>query len=66
LLKSCALLLQSLLAAARDSGDKYKADDDQDLVKEDEGIKDAQSQIIFKAGQSKRIWNELYKVDITE
>ncbi len=31
----------------------------------EEGVKDAELEIVFKAGTSKRIWNELYKVYYT-
>ncbi|ELT88313.1 hypothetical protein CAPTEDRAFT_185256, partial [Capitella teleta] len=54
--------LEGLVSAAQESSGKYKSEGDQDLVKDDEGFREAQSQVIFKAGQSKRIWNELYKV----
>lgn len=42
--------------------DKEKDVKDLDLVREDTGVKDAQRDWIMSAGQSKRIWNELYKV----
>lgn len=42
--------------------DKEKDTKDYDLIKPDEGIKDAQRDWVMAAGQSKRIWNELYKV----
>ncbi|KAK0042608.1 nucleolar GTP-binding protein 2 [Biomphalaria pfeifferi] len=32
------------------------------LIPQEEGVKDGQLEIVFKAGTSKRIWNELYKV----
>ncbi|KAH9523655.1 Nucleolar GTP-binding protein 2 [Bulinus truncatus] len=32
------------------------------LSPQEEGVKDGQLEIVFKAGTSKRIWNELYKV----
>lgn len=35
---------------------------DHDLIREDTGMRDAQREWIMGAGQSKRIWNELYKV----
>ena len=34
------------------------------IVPKEEGVKDAELEIVFKAGTSKRIWNELYKVCI--
>ncbi|XP_043267249.1 nucleolar GTP-binding protein 2 [Venturia canescens] len=42
--------------------DKEKDTKDLDLVRPDEGIKDAQRDWVMAAGQSRRIWNELYKV----
>ncbi|CAD5124482.1 DgyrCDS12763 [Dimorphilus gyrociliatus] len=54
--------MDELLKSAKESVDKYKADDDRDIVKEETGVRDEPMQPIFKAGQSKRIWNELYKV----
>jgi nuclear GTP-binding protein len=40
----------------------YCSDDDQGLPSEDAGIKKQLQNPIFQKGQSKRIWNELYKV----
>lgn len=40
----------------------YSAEKDRDLVFEDTGVKDEAREEIFKKGQSKRIWGELYKV----
>jgi len=40
----------------------YEQDKDLDLMKEEDGVRQAQVYPLFKAGQSKRIWNELYKV----
>lgn len=34
------------------------------LTPMEEGVKDEQLEIVFKAGTSKRIWNELYKVSV--
>ncbi|XP_014276081.1 nucleolar GTP-binding protein 2 [Halyomorpha halys] len=42
--------------------ESYTDKGDFDLVKEDTGEKTAQRDWIMSAGQSKRIWNELYKV----
>ena len=44
------------------SQDDYDADKDTDLVKEWDGTCNKMSDVVFNAGQSKRIWNELYKV----
>ena len=53
---------QSLVKAAESSTEKYDAEKDRDLVVEDDGVRDAVRDWVFGAGQSKRIWNELYKV----
>lgn len=45
-----------------DENEKYTDDKDYDLVREDTGVKEAVRDWIMGAGQSKRIWNELYKV----
>ncbi|XP_011498551.1 PREDICTED: nucleolar GTP-binding protein 2 [Ceratosolen solmsi marchali] len=42
--------------------DQEKETKDHDLIRPDEGVKDAQRDWVMAAGQSKRIWNELYKV----
>lgn len=45
-----------------DTYSKEKDTKDHDLIREDTGVKDAQRDWVMAAGQSKRIWNELYKV----
>ncbi|XP_048881431.1 nucleolar GTP-binding protein 2 [Brienomyrus brachyistius] len=40
----------------------YCAEKDRDLVTEDTGVRNEAREEIFKKGQSKRIWGELYKV----
>lgn len=47
-----------------ESREKYDENKDSNLVLEYTGVRDEDPEIIFKAGQSKRIWNELYKVFI--
>lgn len=54
--------LELLSQAATDRSETYNKDKDLDLIKEDPGMKDGVREWIFGAGQSKRIWNELYKV----
>ncbi|XP_078712420.1 nucleolar GTP-binding protein 2 [Lampetra fluviatilis] len=54
--------LQALLESAQTSADTYDLEKDRDLVVEDSGIRDEAREEIFKKGQSKRIWGELYKV----
>ncbi|XP_061530036.1 nucleolar GTP-binding protein 2 [Phycodurus eques] len=54
--------VKDLLEQAEASAMSYNADKDKDLVTEDTGVRDAVREEIFKKGQSKRIWGELYKV----
>ncbi|CAN7938791.1 unnamed protein product [Ixodes hexagonus] len=53
--------LQELLQAADASAEKYDEAKDVDLVKDQEPKDQAREEVMAK-GQSKRIWNELYKV----
>nr|KAG5698630.1 hypothetical protein BaRGS_003144 [Batillaria attramentaria] len=41
---------------------KYDETKDSNIVREDDGVREEEPEVVFKAGQSKRIWNELYKV----
>ncbi|KAL1259739.1 hypothetical protein QQF64_010316 [Cirrhinus molitorella] len=54
--------LKDLAEQAEVSTQSYNAEKDRDLVSEDSGVKDEAREDIFKKGQSKRIWGELYKV----
>lgn len=54
--------LEELNRVADTKASEYDAEKDTDLVREDTGEKPLQRDWIFAAGQSKRIWNELYKV----
>uniref|UniRef100_A0A8C6UTN8 Nucleolar GTP-binding protein 2 n=1 Tax=Neogobius melanostomus TaxID=47308 RepID=A0A8C6UTN8_9GOBI len=54
--------MKNLLEQAEVSAQSYSADDDRDLVTEDTGVRNEAREEIFKKGQSKRIWGELYKV----
>ncbi|XP_032688791.1 nucleolar GTP-binding protein 2 isoform X2 [Odontomachus brunneus] len=54
--------LQKLAEEKEDIYSKDKDTKDHDLIREDTGVKDAQRDWVMAAGQSKRIWNELYKV----
>lgn len=54
--------LKKLAEDKEDTYNKEKDSKDYDLVREDTGVKDAQRDWVMAAGQSKRIWNELYKV----
>ncbi|XP_059424139.1 nucleolar GTP-binding protein 2 [Carassius carassius] len=54
--------LKDFAEQAEVSAVSYNAEKDRDLVSEDSGVKDEAREEIFKKGQSKRIWGELYKV----
>ncbi|XP_013874055.1 nucleolar GTP-binding protein 2 [Austrofundulus limnaeus] len=54
--------MKDLVERAEASALSYNADKDKDLVTEDTGVRDEVREEIFKKGQSKRIWGELYKV----
>lgn len=54
--------LQKLAEEKEETYNMEKDTKDVDLVRPDTGIKDVQRDWIMSAGQSKRIWNELYKV----
>uniref|UniRef100_A0A8C3H1M1 Nucleolar GTP-binding protein 2 n=1 Tax=Corvus moneduloides TaxID=1196302 RepID=A0A8C3H1M1_CORMO len=54
--------MQSLVENAEASSESYDQGKDRDLVTEDTGVRDEAQEEIFKKGQSKRIWGELYKV----
>ncbi|KAM7383134.1 hypothetical protein PAMP_002816 [Pampus punctatissimus] len=54
--------VKDLLEQAEASAQSYNADKDTDLVSEDTGVRNEAREEIFKKGQSKRIWGELYKV----
>lgn len=46
----------------QDDYEKKKDTNDFDLIRPDTGMKDAQRDWVMAAGQSRRIWSELYKV----
>ncbi|XP_048413802.1 nucleolar GTP-binding protein 2 isoform X2 [Stegostoma tigrinum] len=54
--------MQSLVDKAETLAEEYNLEKDRDLVVEDTGVRDEVREEIFKKGQSKRIWGELYKV----
>lgn len=54
--------VKDLVEQAEASALSYNAENDRDLVTEDTGVREETREEIFKKGQSKRIWGELYKV----
>ncbi|KAI5947032.1 Nucleolar GTP-binding protein 2 [Manis javanica] len=54
--------VQSLIENAETCTESYDQGKDQDLVTEDTGVRNEAQEEIYKKGQSKRIWGELYKV----
>lgn len=55
---------QDLLVKVQQSTDQYSFDDDKDRTQEDLGFRDEAREPHFRAGQSKRVWGELYKVRV--
>ncbi|XP_037658084.1 nucleolar GTP-binding protein 2-like isoform X2 [Choloepus didactylus] len=54
--------MQSLIENAETTCESYDQGKDRDLVTEDAGVRNEAQEEIYKKGQSKRIWGELYKV----
>ncbi|XP_030044565.1 nucleolar GTP-binding protein 2 [Microcaecilia unicolor] len=54
--------LVGLAEHAEASAEGYSQEKDRDLVTEDTGVRNEAREEIYKKGQSKRIWGELYKV----
>jgi nuclear GTP-binding protein len=54
--------MDALVAHVERTQSEYDQEKDLDLMREDDGVKQEAINPLFKAGQSKRIWNELYKV----
>ncbi len=54
--------LDDLVQSVADRHDKYDQEKDMDLVRDAPDIWEGPKEWINSAGQSKRIWNELYKV----
>jgi len=54
--------LDQLRSAAEAKTDSYQPDNDRDIVRDDGGERDEKGDHMFSKGQSRRIWNELYKV----
>jgi len=54
--------LDQLRDAAETKTESYSVDDDCNIVRDDGGVRDEKGDHMFSKGQSRRIWNELYKV----
>ncbi|CAG0912790.1 unnamed protein product [Notodromas monacha] len=55
--------LEDIVSRAEELSDRYDEDKDRDRINNDPNlVKDLTREPIMRAGQSKRIWNELYKV----
>ncbi|CAB3977679.1 Nucleolar GTP-binding 2 [Paramuricea clavata] len=54
--------LEALVTHVQDSAGSYDSNKDQDLTKNEPDSKSLALESVFSKGQSKRIWNELYKV----
>ena len=53
-----------MMQKVEEAQDSYTEDKDRNIAVDTGGVKEEPSALVFKAGQSKRIWNELYKVII--
>lgn len=54
--------MQSIVEKAEESFNSYERGNDLDLVADDPGYTNEAPELIFRAGRSKRVWGELYKV----
>lgn len=54
--------LEELTQLAEKNATEYSDEKDSNIVKDDGGVRDVPRDWVMGAGQSKRIWNELYKV----
>lgn len=54
--------MEALVEQAQKAEESYTAENDRDLAREEPDFKVESQEMVFKAGQSKRIWNELHKV----
>nr|XP_023015339.1 nucleolar GTP-binding protein 2 [Leptinotarsa decemlineata] len=54
--------LDELTQLADKKADEYSLEKDSNIVKDDGGVRDMPRDWVMAAGQSRRIWNELYKV----
>lgn len=54
--------LNELSEVAQKSSEEYNQEKDSNIIRDDEGVRSLPRDWVMAAGQSKRIWNELYKV----
>lgn len=54
--------LEELTEMVKKNEEGYSSEKDSNIIKDDGGVKDMPRDWVMAAGQSKRIWNELYKV----
>ncbi|THD23383.1 Nucleolar GTP-binding protein 2 [Fasciola hepatica] len=54
--------LMALVQQAESIQQQYDSTRDRHMIRDDDGVRDMTKQPHFKAGQSKRLWNELFKV----
>lgn len=54
--------LEELTEMVKKNEESYSSEKDSNIVKDDGGVKDIPRDWVMAAGQSRRIWNELYKV----
>lgn len=56
------IIFQDLMTKIETAQENYQEEKDTNIPIDTGGVKAEPSAMVFKAGQSKRIWNELYKV----
>lgn len=54
--------MEELSQLAEKNAEEYNNENDSNIVRDDGGVRDLPRDWVMAAGQSKRIWNELYKV----
>lgn len=54
--------LEELSEIVKKNEESYSSEKDSNIIKDDGGVRDMPRDWVMAAGQSKRIWNELYKV----
>lgn len=54
--------MQALVEQAQKACEVYKSEEDRDLDRGEPDFREETKEMVFNAGQSKRVWNELHKV----
>lgn len=54
--------MEEMMEQVENANSKYDESKDSNILRDNEGVREQELEVVFKAGTSKRIWNELYKV----